>query len=644
MTKPFYITTPIYYVNDRPHIGHAYTTIAADLMTRFHRLAGREAFFLTGTDEHGTKIAEAAATAGISEIAFCDRTVQTFLTAWKNLSIEYNYFIRTTSEKHIKGVNKILEALRTAKTPDGKEAIYVDYYEGLYCTGCERFYTEKELVNGLCPFHRTKPEVLKEKNYFFRLSSYLPVIKEKILKGELVILPEERRREVLGMIEVGVPDFSASRERVKWGIPLPFDPAQAAYVWVDALSNYITALGYADDPAHFDKWWTNGHAVHFMAKDILKFHTLFWPAMLMAAGVKLPDEIFIHGFFTVDGEKMSKSLGNFIDPNDMVDEFGPDGTRYLLVTQFPFGLDGDIQASRFVAQYNSDLANDLGNLVSRVTKIIETNFDGKLPERDDSAPGFAALKQQADATADAAYAHINAFRIGHAISESMTLVKAANKFFNDAAPWVLVKEGKLKEAGGVLTACCEVIRIVSVLLSPVIPNKAREIRSAFGLTDSGLTLADAKQFYKLAPGIQVKLSSAVFPRLEAKAKAAAPQAKTEVTTSPDESGAGLIDISQFGVVDLRVAKVLEAEKVEGATKLLKLQIDLGTEKRQIISGIAEFYTPEQIQGMNIIVVANLKPAVIRGIQSNGMLLAAKSGKSLVLVSPSADIPVGAKVG
>ena len=389
--KPFYITTPIYYVNDKPHIGHAYTTIAADMMARFHRLNGREVFFLTGTDEHGNKVAEAAQKAGLSEIAFCDRTVETFKNAWKHLSIEYDYFIRTTDKRHEKAVWKILDRMREAKTADGDAVVYSDFYEGLYCTGCEKFITDKELVNGLCPDHKTKPELLKEKNYFFRLAAFMKTIKDKIESNEIEILPDERRREVLGLIEQNIPDFSVSRERVKWGIPLSFDKSQVAYVWVDALSNYISAIGYGDDDDAFKKWWTDAEVVHLMAKDILKFHCLFWPAMLMAAGIKTPETLFLHGFFTVDGEKMSKTLGNMIDPNVMVEEFGPDATRYLLLTQFPFGVDGDVQAKRFVTQYNSDLANDLGNLVSRVVKMIQVNFDGKLPAPKKEIPGLEEL-------------------------------------------------------------------------------------------------------------------------------------------------------------------------------------------------------------------------------------------------------------
>jgi methionyl-tRNA synthetase len=638
MPKPFYVTTPIYYVNDRPHIGHSYTTIAADLLARMHRLAGREAFFLTGTDEHGAKVAEAAAAAGLSEIEFCDRTVATFMTAWKNLDIQYDDFIRTTSDRHKKAVHKILDAMRTAKTPDGREVVYSDFYEGLYCQGCEKFLTEKELVDGLCPYHKTTPQKLKEKNYFFRLTAFAPEIKRRIESGELKILPEERKSEVLGLIGQDLPDFSLSRERVKWGIPLSFDTSQNAYVWVDALTNYISAIGYADDPAKFTKWWTNGEVVHLMAKDILKFHCLYWPAMLLAAGVKLPNTIFLHGFFTVDGEKMSKSLGNFIDPNDMVPEFGPDGTRYLLLTQFPFGIDGDIQAKRFVIQYNSDLANDLGNLLSRVCKLIETSFGGKLPEPHKTLPGIEALVEQAEALPGLSYEHARQFRVSSSIAEAISLVRAANKFFNDTAPWILAREGKSRELGGVLYVCCEVLRIVSVVLYPAMPRKMTELRSVFGLDNSTLTLDRARVFFDLVPGTPVKYSTPLFPRLEARPASEIKAGETK-TKEPDN----LLDISEFSKVELRVAKVLEAERVEGADKLLKLQIDLGTEKRQVVAGVAQFYPPEKITGMKIIVVVNLKPTVIRGVQSNGMLLAAKAGSQLFVLTPDGDLPPGAKV-
>jgi methionyl-tRNA synthetase len=645
VAKPFYITTPIYYVNDRPHIGHAYTTIAADLITRFHRLAGRESFFLTGTDEHGSKVADAAATKNLSPQEFCDQTVETFKNAWKNLSIENDYFIRTTFPRHTKAVHKILDAMLAARTEDGREVVYSDYYEGLYCTGCEKFITEKDLVDGLCPDHKRAPEMLRERNYFFRLSAFLPKIRERILSGELQILPDERRREVLGLLDQDLGDFSISRERVRWGIPLSFDKSQVAYVWVDALSNYISAIGYADDAASFDKWWNQAEVVHLMAKDILKFHCLFWPAMLMAAGVKLPDTIFLHGFFTVDGQRMSKTLGNVIDPNDMVADFGPDGTRYLLLTQYPFGIDGDVQAQRFVTQYNSDLANHFGNLISRVVKMVLSTFGGNLPSPKEDIEGLQVLIKEAEALADSAYEHVANFRIGQAITDAMNLVRSANKFFNDRAPWQLIKEGRTAEAGAVLYACCEVIRIVSIVLYPVMPNKMREVRAIFDLKDDTLTLDHARKFAALQSGMLLHFGESIFPRIQPKAEAASvPEEKSKTKEAAKTAASeGLLDISEFAKVQLLVAQVLSAERVDGADKLLRLQIDIGGEKRQIVAGVAEHYSPEQITGMRIVVVANLKPSIIRGIESQGMLLAAKKGKTLRLVIPDGDIPPGAAI-
>jgi methionyl-tRNA synthetase len=637
LAKRFYVTTPIYYVNDRPHIGHSYTTIAADLLARFHRINGREAFLLTGTDEHGSKVAEAAAAAGLEPQQFCDRVVQHFKDAWEKLSIDNSDFIRTTQDRHVKAVRDLLNVLKKAKTESGEDVVYSGIYEGLYCTGCEKFLTEKDLVDGVCPDHNTPPTILKEKNYFFRLSAFTDKLKKLIETDELVVLPEERRREVLGLFRQGLADFSISREHVTWGIPLPFDESQVCYVWVEALCNYITAIGYSADEDLFKKWWHEAEAVHLMAKDILKFHCIYWPAILMAAGLPLPNKIYLHGFFTVDGAKMSKTRGNQIDPNELVEEFGADATRYLLLTQYPFGVDGDIQRSNFIRKYNSDLANDLGNLVSRVAKMIIASFDSKLPPPTDKPGDTRELIGRVEELSESAIDNLYNFRIGTAIDDTMGLVRLTNRFFDGNAPWKLVKEGDTEGAGGVLYACSEVLRIVSILLYPTMPNKAKEILAIYGLGEDELDISLARTFFHLKPGLEISFKGSVFPRLKERKEIEAAEMKDEEVPSD------LIDISEFARAKMVVAEILGADRVPGADKLLKLQIDVGSEKRQIVAGIAEHYSPEELKGKRIVVVINLKPARIRGVESNGMLLAAHKGKKLYLVIPEGDLPPGATI-
>ena len=455
-------------------------------------------------------------------------------------------------------------------------------------------------------------------------------------------MPDERRREVLGLLNHELFDFSLSREKVKWGIPLPFDSSQVVYVWVEALTNYISAIGYGRDEELLKKWWYEAETVHLMAKDILKFHCIFWPAMLLAANLPLPKTIFLHGFFTVDGEKMSKTLGNQIDPVDLVERFGADAARYLLLTQYPFGADGDIQSHRFVTKYNSDLANDLGNLVSRVVKMIEANFDGKLPEPTDDATGLQELIGEAEELPEKVEEHINNFRIGSVIDEVMNLVRSTNRFFDSNAPWKLIKVGEKEKAGGILYACAEVIRIIAIMLNPTMPGKTMEIFSVLGLTQKDMNNREARVFYSLTPGTAIKISKSIFPRIDDK--------KTEAKGKPEPKGGkkkdgveGLIDIKEFGRVKMVVAEILEAEKVEGADKLLKIQIEIGSEKRQIVAGIAKHYAVEDLKGKKIIVVKNLKPAKIMGIESNGMLLAASKGKKLTLVTPETDLPSGVTI-
>ncbi|MDO8668764.1 MAG: methionine--tRNA ligase [Candidatus Buchananbacteria bacterium] len=498
--KKFYITTPIYYVNDKPHIGHAYTTIAADVLARYHRLKGDEVFFLTGTDEHGSKVAESAQAANKSPQEFCDENSAKFQMVWDRLNISHNNFLRTTSLQHKQGVEKFLNKLKESGS------IYESDYQGLYCTGCERFITEKELLDGLCPDHKKAPEVLKEKNYFFKLKDYLPQIAKLINSGELMILPENKKNEVLGLIKQGLDDFSISRESVKWGIKIPFNDSQITYVWVEALQNYITGIGYGADEENFNKFWPAD--IHLMAKDIIKFHALYWPAMLLAAGLPLPKVIFAHGFFTIDGEKMSKTLGNVIDPEALVDEFGSDAVRYLLLSQFPFGADGDVKAGNFVIQYNSDLANGLGNLTSRVLSMAEKYFDGVVPEKD---------FEFSDETAGIWHQYEDAMKI-FKIDEVIEIIRKFNSFADGYVerqkPWQLAKEDK-EQLAKVIYNLLESIRHLALMVYPIMPDVAEQIFKYLNQADwKSHNFKELIDWGVLEPAAKVEKAKALFPRLE----------------------------------------------------------------------------------------------------------------------------------
>jgi len=640
LPQRFMITTPIYYVNDKPHIGQAYTTIAADVLARFHRAGGEETFFLTGTDEHGSKVEETAKKLGKTPQELCDINVEHFKKAWKSLNISYDYFVRTTDARHRKTVERLLSILHEATTEDKKKVIYPGEYSGLYCVGCEKFITEKELVDGLCPDHLQEPKKVTEKNYFFRLASYLKQVEELIQTDKLKISPEERKKETLGLLKQGLDDFSISREKVAWGIPLPFDPKQNAYVWVDALPNYISAVGYGDDSKQFRKWWKEGKVVHLIGKDILKFHAIFWPAMLLAVGESPPDEIFLHGFFTVDGQKMSKTLGNIVDPEYLVGQYGSDGTRYLLLTQFPFGQDGDIQVERFVEKYNADLANDLGNLVSRTLKMVKSYCLSEIPNSSVYEESDENLKREATECAERVWRSIQDINLNQAIDQIMKLVRNTNKYVENQAPWALAKNNKRERLETVLYVSCETLRIISALFYPVLPQKCKRIRELLGLSGDELNpnLDKAKEWGLLKPGTKVGTPESLFPRLEKKVKAEKPKV---VTTG--QKNVAEVSFEEFSKIDLRVAEVKEAERVKGANKLLKLKIDVGSEQRQIVAGIAEQYSPEEMVGKKIVVVVNLKLAKIRGIESKGMLLAAKDGKLLSLVCVDKDVKGGSKV-
>lgn len=633
MKKRYFITTPAYYINDKPHIGHAYTTIAADVLARFHRINEEEVFFLTGTDEHGAKMAQAASKMGKTPQELCDINYDLFAQAWKKLDISYDYFVRTTDLRHEKAVQRFLEKMKESTAEDGKDVIYSGKYEGLYCLGCESFIGERDLQNGVCPNHPNMTiEKLSEKNYFFRLSSYIDKVGELIEQDKIKILPPERKKETLGLVKQKIEDFSISRERVTWGINLPFDQAQKVYVWVDALINYISAIGYGDNREEFDKWWKNSTVVHLIGKDILKFHAIFWPAMLLSVNQKPPDIVLTHGYFTVDGRKMGKSLGNAIDPNFLVEKFGSDATRYLLLTQFPFGQDGDVQWSRFPEKYNSDLANDLGNLVSRVLKMINDYCDGIIPPASTYQEADKKLLNYAVSVAPAVMQHIDDLNLNGAIDQIMKLVKEANRYVESQAPWKLAKDNQKDRLNTVLYTSAETLRIISILFYPVLPQKSVKIRTLLGFSEKDKpNMKEAGQWGILKSGDKVKQVESLFPRIILD------------KASKQENKMEKLGLEEFSKTDLRVAQVISAEKVLGADKLLKLEIKIGDDTRQIVAGIAEFYSPNDLVGKKIVVVANLKPAKVRGIDSDGMLLAAKDEKSLVLLTVDKDIKDGAKI-
>lgn len=460
----FLITTPIYYVNDKPHIGHAYTTLAADVLTRFLRNQGKEVFFLTGTDEHGSKIAQSAKKLGISPKVFCDKNSRLFKNAWENLNIKYDFFIRTTDAKHEENVKSFLNKLKE------KNILYKKNYEGLYCIECEKFLTEKELFNGKCRDHNIRPTKVLEKNYFFPLKDFLKKIEDLIKTEELKIEPESAKKEALGLIRQGLDDFSISRRKVRWGIKLPFDKSQTVYVWVDALLNYITGDGSKKFKQY---WWENGYVIHILGKDILKFHTIYWPALLIAAGIKVPNQEFIHGFFTVNGQKMSKTLRNTIDPNNLVEKFGADATRYLLLSQFPFGQDGDIKEENFVKKYNSDLANGLGNLIARILTLL------LLAKYDLQNPKYRADKKILEMVKgiDEGYKkYMGNLKFYEALKEIWKLIDYCNKYINENKPWELIKTNK-KKSDQILSNLLYCIFKIVELISPFLPVTSEKIRN-----------------------------------------------------------------------------------------------------------------------------------------------------------------------
>lgn len=646
----FYITTPIYYVNDLPHIGHAYTTILADVLARYHRLLDVPTWFLTGTDEHGQKVQEAADKNGLTPLEQCDRTVVRFQALWKKLEITHDDFIRTTEERHQSMVRKALQELYD------RGEIYGADYEGWYCVPCERFFMEKDLAaGGVCPDCQRPVRKLVERNYFFKMSQYQAWLIEHIEQHPEFIQPAHRRQETLGFLRQPLNDLCISRpkSRLAWGIELPFDANYVTYVWFDALMNYVTAVGYGADSATFAKWWPASY--HLIGKDILTTHTVYWPTMLKALGVALPRSIFAHGWWLVGRDKMSKSLGNVVNPMAMCEQYGVDAFRYFLMAEMSLGNDASFTEEGFINRYNADLANDLGNLGSRVIKMVHRFLGGTFSAPVAPGPDEAELVKTTATAIESMQRHLTSMQLERGIAEVLAAVREGNRYFDKMAPWVLAKQGKTAELQRVLYSAAECLRIVSSLLFPVMPGKMTELRRALGLADgeieprlatlgtwgglpAGRALSDVPPLFPRIEKTELKTEPGTERQTEANAKAGKTAGKKPV------AAVELIEIADFAKVSLKTAKILTAEPVPDADKLLKLLVDLGTEQRQIVAGIAKFYTPEQLAGKTIVVVANLKPAQLRGVESQGMLLAAKSGKELRLLTLDGDLAPGASVG